>query len=109
MINRRIAPRMLCADTVDVLWKDQDTGRIRRMMANLDDISQFGACLLLDCPIAVKTPLRIEHSNGELTGKVVYCVMREVGYVTGVEFDPSSKWSQESYRPEHLYDPRRLG
>jgi len=109
MINRRVAPRMLCADTVDVRWEDQETGRTRRMMANLDDISQVGACLLLDCPIPVKTPLRITHPNGELTGQVVYCVRREVGYVTGAEFDPSSRWSQENYRPEHLCDPRRLG
>jgi hypothetical protein len=57
---------------------------------------------------AVKTPLRIAHPSGELTGKVAYCVLREVGYVTGVEFDPGCRWSQENYQPKHLYDPRRL-
>jgi len=106
MLNRRVEPRMLCADTVDVRWEDQETGRSRRVMANLDDISRFGACLILDCPLPVKASLRIAHSRGELTGKVIYCVLREVGYVTGVEFEPGSSWSPENYQPEHLYDPR---
>jgi hypothetical protein len=108
MVNQRIEPRMLCADTVDVCWEDQETGLTRCMLANLDDISQLGACLLLDCSIPENTSLRIVHSKGELTGKVIYCVLREVGYVTGVEFYPSSGWSQENFQPEHLYDPRRL-
>jgi hypothetical protein len=108
MLDRRIEPRMLCADIVDVHWEDHETGRTRRTTANLDDISCFGACLLVDLAIPVKTPLRIAHPSGELTGKVAYCVLREVGYVTGVEFDPGCRWSQENYQPKHLYDPRRL-
>ena len=108
MLDRRIEPRMLCADIVDVRWEDQKTGRTRRTTANLDDISRFGACLILDLPIPVKTPLRIAHPSGELTGKIAYCHLREVGYVIGVEFDPDCRWSQENYQPQHLYDPRRL-
>ena len=108
MLDRRIEPRMLCADIVDVRWEDQKTGRTRRMTANLDDISRFGACLLVDSAIPVKTPLRIAHAGGELTGKVVYWIWWEVGYFTGVEFDPGCRWSQENYQPQHLYDPRRL-
>ena len=99
---------MLCADIVDVRWEDQETGRTRRTTANLDDISRFGACLLVDRPIPVKTPLRIAHPSGELTGKVVYWIWWGVGYFTGVEFDPGCRWSQENYEPQHLYDPRRL-
>jgi hypothetical protein len=108
MFDRRVEPRMLCADIVDIRWEDQETGRTHRTTANLDDISRFGACLILDLPIPVKTPLRIAHPSGELTGKVAYCHLREVGYVTGVEFDPGCRWSQENYQPQHLYDPRRL-
>jgi hypothetical protein len=108
MLNRRIEPRMLCADIVDVRWEDQKTGRTRRTTANLDDISRSGACLLVDWPIPVKTPLWIALPSCELTGKVIYCHLREVGYVTGVVFDPGCRWSQENYQPQHLYDPRRL-
>jgi hypothetical protein len=35
-------------------------------------------------------------------------VFREIGYFLGVEFEPGSQWSQRSYRPQHLLDPRRL-
>ena len=66
MLDRRIEPRMLCVDIVDVRWEDQKTGRTRRKTANLDDISRCG----------------------------------RVGYVTGVEFDPGYRWSQENYQPQ---------
>jgi hypothetical protein len=105
MLNRRFEARMFCADVVDVRWQDRNTGRTRQVMANLDDISPRGACLRIDCIIAAKTPLRIIHSGGELTGKVIYCVWQDVGFVIGVEFDPDCRWSQENYRPEYVYVP----
>jgi hypothetical protein len=98
---------MLCADLVDVQWKDQN-GRTRRGVANLEDISLSGACLQVDRPLALGTELHITYPNGELSGKVKYCVFREIGYFLGIEFDPGSRWSQRSYRPQHLLDPRRL-
>jgi len=98
---------MLCADLVDVKWKDQ-TGRTRRGVANLEDISLSGACLQVDRPVALGTALFISYPNGELTGKVKYCVFREIGYFLGVEFEPGSRWSQRHFRPQHLLDPRRL-
>ena len=41
---------MLCADLVDVQWKDKN-GRVRRAVANLEDISLSGACVQVDAPI----------------------------------------------------------
>jgi hypothetical protein len=107
MLERRVEPRMLCADLVDVQWKDQ-TGRIRRGVANLEDISISGACLQVERPIPLGTPFRITYPNGVLLGKVRYCVFREIGYFLGVEFEPGQKWSQRSFRPQHLLDPRHL-
>jgi PilZ domain len=98
---------MLCADLVDVQWKDQ-TGRRRRGVANLEDISLSGACLQVDRPVPLGTLFRISYPNGELLGKVKYCVFREIGYFLGIEFDPTSQWSQRHFRPQHLLDPRRL-
>lgn len=98
---------MLCADLVDVKWKDQ-TGRTRRGVANLEDISLSGACLQVDRPVVLGTTLLISYPSGELTGKVKYCVFREIGYFLGVEFEPGSRWSQRHFRPQHLLDPRRL-
>ena len=41
---------MLCADLVDVQWKDKN-GRVCRAVANLEDISLSGACVQVDSPI----------------------------------------------------------
>jgi len=107
MLDRRIEPRMLCADLVDVKWKDQ-TGRSRRGVANLEDISLSGACLQVERPVPLGTSFRISYPSGELVGTVRYCVFREIGYFLGIEFDPGNRWSQRQYRPQHLLDPRRL-
>ena len=105
--DRRIEARLLCADLVDIQWRDQNN-RSRRGVANLEDISLSGACLQVERPIPLGTVMRITYPNGELTGHVKYCVFREIGYFLGVEFDPGNQWSQRSYRPQHLLDPRRL-
>jgi hypothetical protein len=107
MQNRRAEPRMLCADLVDVQWKDK-TGRLRRGVANLEDISVSGACIQVDTPVALDTKVRITHIKGELQGRVCYCVYREIGYFLGIEFDPDYRWSIRQFRPQHLIDPRRL-
>jgi len=98
---------MLCADLVDVRWKDKN-GRVRRAVANLEDISLSGACVQVDAPIAVGTTLRISYPKGELQGRVCYCVFREIGYFLGIEFEPGFRWSLRQFRPQHLLDPRRL-
>jgi hypothetical protein len=105
--DRRVEPRMLCADLVDVQWKDQN-GRTRRGVANLEDISLSGACLQVERPVPQGTTLRMSYPNGELLGIVKYCVFRDIGYFLGVEFEPGSRWSQRHFRPQHLLDPRRL-
>lgn len=107
MLDRRVEPRMLCADLVDVQWKDK-SGRTRRSVANLEDISLSGACLQVDRPIPLNSGLLISYPKGELSGKVRYCVFREIGYFLGVEFDDGCRWSQRHFKPQHLLDPRRL-
>lgn len=98
---------MLCADLVEIQWKDP-SGRTRRGVANLEDISLSGACLQVERPVPAGTVFRMSYPNGELTGKVKYCVFREIGYFLGVEFEQGSRWSQRHFRPQHLLDPRRL-
>ncbi|HME10829.1 MAG TPA: PilZ domain-containing protein [Bryobacteraceae bacterium] len=107
MVNRRIETRMLCADIIDVRWKDQ-SGRSRKSVGNLEDISLSGACVQTDHPIPLQTPLRIRYPKGELTGVVRYCVYREIGYFLGIEFAAGSRWSAREFQPRHMLDPRRL-
>lgn len=107
MQDRRIETRMLCADLVDFHWKDAN-GRKKRGVANLEDISLSGACLQVDRPVPLGSPVFISYPSGELKGLVKYCVFRDIGYFLGIEFEPGVRWSQASYRPQHLLDPRRL-
>lgn len=107
MLDRRIEPRLLCADMVGLTWKDKG-GRTRKSVVNLEDISLSGACVQVEAPIPLGTQVRIAHAKGELVGLVKYCVFREIGYFLGIEFDADSRWSQKSFKPQHLLDPRRL-
>lgn len=107
MKERRTETRLLCADLVEVEWKDK-AGRKRRAVANLEDISKSGACLQLDVAIPLQTPVRIRYERGDLDGAVRYCVYREIGYFLGIEFQEGHKWNERAFRPLHLFDPRRL-
>jgi hypothetical protein len=92
---------------VDFQWKDTN-GRKRRGVANLEDISLSGACLQVDRPVPLGSPIHISYPTGELKGVVKYCVFRDIGYFLGVEFEEGVRWEQSAYRPQHLLDPRRL-
>jgi hypothetical protein len=106
MLDRRVEPRMLCADVVEVRWKTN--GRNHHCTAGLEDISPSGACLQLERPVPLLSTVHIHHAEGELTGTVKYCTLRETGYFLGVEFEPGCRWSSGILRPRHLLNPRRL-
>lgn len=107
MKERRSEPRLLCADLVEIEWKDSNA-RKRRVVANLEDISLSGACLQVDASIPMQASVRIRYSGGDLVGIVRYCVYREIGYYLGVEFTEGCKWNERAFKPQHLFDPRRL-
>lgn len=107
MTERRNQTRMLCADLVDVRWKDE-TGRNKRVIANLEDISASGACLQMDEQIPLETRVRMSYPKGEFNGVVRYCVFREIGYFLGLEFENGTTWSHQEFKPMHLLDPRVL-
>ena len=107
MLDKRIETRMLCADLVDLQWKDKNQ-KTRRAIANLEDISISGACLQVERPIPLTTIVRMSFPNGELAGVVKYCVFREIGYFLGVEFADGSRWTEHNFKPQHMLDPRRI-
>lgn len=98
---------MLCADLVDVCWRDAGK-RLRRAVANLEDISLSGACVQLDEQVPLGTKVTITYPKGEFTGLVRYCQFRDIGYFVGVQFEAGSKWSSRVFKPLHLLDPRAL-
>ena len=78
-------------------------------MANLEDICASGLCLQSEVRIQEGTRLSVNYGEGEFVGTVRYCVFRDAGYLLGIEFEPSSRWSTNDFQPDHLLDPRELG
>jgi hypothetical protein len=105
--DRRGGDRLLCAELVQIIWQDE-SGRERRRIANLEDISLSGVCLQVESPIAAGTPIAMQYGDGELLGTIRYCRFRESGYFLGVQLAEGSRWSTQHYKPEHLLDPSEL-
>ena len=106
MQERRSEVRVLCADMVEVSWRDQ--GRSRRATALLEDISASGACLQLETAVPCGEEIRWECPNQRFVGRVRYCAYREIGYFVGVEFEGGTRWSKQVYEPRHFLDLERL-
>ena len=98
---------MLCADMVEVCWNDH-AGRTRKATGLLEDISESGACLQLETAVPLESEIHWKSPQQAFAGRVRYCVYREIGYFVGVEFDTESRWSEETYKPQHLLDLQRL-
>ncbi len=105
--NRRGDDRLLCAELVQIIWQDE-MGRERRKVANLEDISLTGVCLQVESPIPAGTALAILYGDGELLGSIRYCREEDCGFFLGVELSEGSRWSSQHYKPEHLLDPKEL-
>jgi hypothetical protein len=105
--ERRLEPRLLCADLIDVWWVDE-SGQTHKALANLEDISNSGVCLQVDGPVPYETLLHIGNTKTELEGRVRYCVFRDTGFFVGVRFEPGFRWDRQHFRPKHLLDPRTL-
>lgn len=107
MRERRSETRMLCADMLEVRWTNP-AGRQQCQTALLEDISASGACIQVEAPLPPGVECRLRFRKSALAGVVRYCVYREIGYFVGVEFGPDSKWSRQSFRPQHLLDLKRM-
>src|ERR1035437_960586 len=107
MQERRSEVRMLCADMVEVCWKDQ-AGKARRATGLLEDISASGACLQMETDVPPEAEIHWESPQQAFGRGVRYCVYREIGYFVGMEFEPESRWRKETYQPQPLLDLQRL-
>ncbi len=106
MRDRRSEMRILCADMVELLWKER--GVVRSATALLEDISPSGACLQLERSRPLGIEVRVECARRKFVGRTRYCEYREIGYFIGVEFDSATKWSKRMYKPRHLLDLERF-
>jgi len=103
MDERRQASRNMCADFITISWTDE-AGESRSDVAILDDISENGACIGLDCAIPVETKVSLDYPKGRYEGKIKYCRYFEIGYFLGVEFDDGYRWSKADFQPSYLLE-----
>ena len=102
-IVQRNDERSLCADLIKIVWLDH-TGCKQKEIAALEDISPGGACLQVEHPIPVDTPISILYPDGRYRGRIRYCVFQQTGYFLGVQFDPGYRWSKNDFLPSHLLE-----
>lgn len=100
---QRCSDRSLCADLIKIVWTDE-SGTKQKEMAALEDISPRGACIQLEHPIPVGTPISILYPDGTYHGQVRYCNFQHTGYFAGIEFDPGYEWSKHQFMPSHLLE-----
>src|SRR5262249_52800032 len=105
--ERRSEARMLCADMIEVRWKDR-SGRHKKATALLEDISSSGACLQLETAVPLGVDIGWDAPGQFFSGTVRYCVYREIGYFVGVEFGAATRWSKKAYTPQHLLDLEKM-
>lgn len=95
----------MCADLVQVRWRDQ-TGQRHSAIANLDEISTQGATLTLEAALSVGTTVQIRCQRGTFTGAISYCHNEsDFGYTAGIAIIGRNRWDVRKYRPRHLLDP----
>jgi hypothetical protein len=107
MQRPRAEIRMLCADMVEVCWKEP-AGRTCKSTALLEDISPSGMCLQFEIPVSIGTHVEVHCPGDKLSGTVRYCVYREIGYFVGIRLEPSNRWSRQHFEPQHLLDLEEL-
>ena len=107
MNDWRTENRLLCAELVEVIWED-DSGRKRKRVANLEDISLSGMCLQVETAIPPGTSITMSYGDGKMIGIVRYCMFREGSYFLGIQWQNGCRWSTQHFKPQHLLDPRQL-
>lgn len=107
MTEKRIEPRLLCSELVELAQPNSRRGR-QLEVANLEDISRSGACVQTDLPLIRHLPVVIQYADGELPGVVRHSYFRDGAYFSGIEFSSGCKWAVECFEPEYLLDPSQV-
>ena len=105
MDTKAVRRTMLCSEIIN-LHLQARPGRNREMKANLEEIWPGGAILWTDVRIRQYTSLWFHGGEFEFRGQVMaHRVLRGLGYLIEMRFDPGCRWSEQKYRPKHLFNP----
>lgn len=99
---------MLCSEIVSLRVQAR-AGRNRILKANLEEIWPAGAIFWTDVRIRQYTSLRFLGGGFEFHGRVSgQKLLRGLGYLVEMQFDPGYRWTEQKYRPKHLFNPLML-
>ena len=105
MDRKHYRGRMLCSEILNLHLQFR-TGRERELKVNLEEIWSSGAILWTDVRIRELTYLWFVGGGCEFRGQVIArTLLRGLGYFVEVRFNPGCKWSEQRYRPKHLFNP----
>jgi len=105
-MDSKVARRsMLCSEIVS-LNVQGGAGRNRILKANLEEIWPGGAIFWTDVRIQQYTSLFFLGGGSEFRGQVSgQKLLRGLGYLVEMQFYPGCRWSEQKYRPKHLFNP----
>lgn len=105
-MDSKVARRsMLCSEIVS-LNVQAGTGRNRVLKANLEEIWPGGAIFWTDVRIRQYTSLFFQGGGSEFRGQVSgQKLLKGLGYLVEMQFYPGCRWTEQKYRPKHLFNP----
>jgi hypothetical protein len=96
---------MLCSEIVSLHLR-AGASRDRELKANLEEIWPSGAVFWTDARIRDCTSLWFLGGGFEFRGQVsAQRLLRGLGYLVEIRFHPGCRWSEQKYRPKHLFNP----
>jgi hypothetical protein len=96
---------MFCSEILN-LHLQSKAGRVRTLKVNLEEIWSSGALFQTDVRIRPSTAFRFVGGGCEFRGEVIARkLLRGLGYFVELRFDPKFTWSEQKYRPQHLFNP----
>ena len=97
--------RTLCSEILSLRLQSK-AGHEREMKVNLEEIWSSGALFLTDKPIRPFTSLWFAAGGCEFRGQVIgRTLLKGLGYFIEMQFNPGYTWSDQKYRPKHLFNP----
>jgi hypothetical protein len=102
--DRRSERRSLCSNLAEIAFHDQ-TGRLIRQQALVEDVSDTGVCISSTLPVSVGARI-VLHADGFIAeGEVRYCNLGDYAFLIGLQFQLEDGPGRKGWRPEHLLTP----
>ena len=99
--DRRAERRSLCSNLAEISFQDQ-TGRLVRRQALVEDVSADGVCVSSSLPVSEGGRVTLEADGFSAEGKVCYCRLGDYSFLIGLEFEPEHGPGRSGWQPEHL-------